>query len=146
MTSFYRNGEGYSDPTAGKALSNVMREYKERQKAIWQRQHEIKTRPRVYIVSPYAGDIDANKRFAIRCCRYAIDRLRIPVASHLLFPQMLDDDSSDERELGLLFGLALLSSCQEVWVFGNQISPGMEQEIREAKRLKKRIRYVKEVV
>lgn len=34
MGSMYRNHEGISDPTAGKALSNVMREYKERQRAI----------------------------------------------------------------------------------------------------------------
>ena len=48
------------------------------------------------------------------------------------------------NSLGLLFGLALLRMCDEVWVFG-AISPGVAQEIEEAKRLKKQIRYFEEV-
>ncbi len=31
--SFYRNAEGYYDPTAGKALSNIAREERQKQKA-----------------------------------------------------------------------------------------------------------------
>ena len=44
----------------------------------------------------------------------------------------------------MLFGLALLRMCDEVWVFGD-VSPGVAQEIEEAKRLKKQVRYFKEV-
>ena len=68
----------------------------------------------------------------------------MPVASHLLYPQILDDHDPNERELGLMFGLALLRICDEVWVFG-EASLGMAQEIEEAKRLKKTLRYFKEV-
>ena len=68
----------------------------------------------------------------------------MPVASHLLYPQILNDNDPNERDLGLLFGLALLRMCDEVWVFG-AISPGVAQEIEEAKRLKKQIRYFEEV-
>ena len=63
----------------------------------------------------------------------------IIVASHLLYPQVLSDAVPAERELGLLFGLALLATCQECWFFG-ELSPGMEQEMQEAKRLRKKIR------
>lgn len=68
----------------------------------------------------------------------------MPVASHLLYPQILNDNNPEERELGLLFGLSLLAVCDEVWVFGT-VSPGVAQEIEEAKRLKKQIRYFEEV-
>ena len=44
-----------------------------------------------------------------------------------------------------MFGLSLLAVCDEVWVFGD-ISAGMQQEITEAKKLGKRVRYVKEGV
>ena len=42
--SIYKNGEGYADPTAGRALSNVMREYRQKQRELWKEQHEIKNR------------------------------------------------------------------------------------------------------
>ena len=89
------------------------------------------------MVSKYAGDVQTNIENAIWCCRYVIERGYMPVASHLLYPQILDDNIPRERELGLMFGLALLATCDEVWVFtdGGEISSGMAKEIEEAKRL-----------
>ena len=68
----------------------------------------------------------------------------IPIAPHLLFPQFLDDDNPEERELGLFFGNALMSKCSEVWVFGSRISSGMESEIKRAKWKNHCLRYFTE--
>ena len=58
---------------------------------------------------------------------------------------MLDDNDPDERELGLMFGLSLLAICDEVWCFGDiSESEGVQQEIVEARKLGKTVRYVKE--
>ena len=54
----------------------------------------------------------------------------IPVAPHLLYPQFLEDSDPAERNLGLRAGLELLSRCEEMWVFGEEISPGMSREIQ----------------
>lgn len=132
----YRNNEGYADPTAGSAMSQIMKEYRQQQK----KRYADKNRRKVYVASRYAGDVDANTQAAITYCRRVIDEGYMPVASLLMYPAMLNDLDKDERELGLLFGLALLAMCDEVWVFGT-VSPGMAQEIEEAKRLKKPIRY-----
>lgn len=137
----YKNSEGYSSPTEGEAIANVMREYRQAAREKHRRQMEIMHRTKVYIVSKYAGDVKTKVADAIRYCRFAIDRNRIPIASHLLYPQMLDDNNPADRELGTLFGLALLHTCREVWVFGNKFSEGMKNEIFEAKRLNKIIRY-----
>ena len=139
----YRNGDGYYDPTAGAAMSRVMKEYRQARKAEWEKETEIKNRPRAYVVSRYAGDVERNVAAAIECCRFLIDEKRIPLASHLLYPQMLDDGNPEERHLGTMFGLSLLTCCDEVWVFmrNNEISAGMRREIEEAKRLGKRIHY-----
>lgn len=137
----YRNDEGYADPTAGAAIRSVMKEYRNEQRKVWRKETEIKERPKVYIVSPYAGDVKSNVNNAIRYCRYAINRKKIPVASHLLYPQMLNDNIPEEREIGTLYGLSLLAICDEIWCFGDELSPGMEKELKEAKRLKKRIKY-----
>ena len=137
--SMYRNSEGYADPTAGAAMRQMMKEYRQRQK----QHYADKNRRKVYVASRYAGDVDTNVKNAIRYCRLVIDRGYMPIASHLLYPQILRDDDPVERELGMLFGLALLRDCDEVWVFG-EVSPGVAREIEEAKRLQKRIRFVEE--
>lgn len=141
----YRNREGYSDPTAGAAVGNMMKEYRQARKRVWQRQNEIKNRKKVYVASRYAGDVEKNTAAALRYCRFVMKKHCIPVASHILYAAsgMLDDSSEEERELGLMFGLSLLAVCDEVWVFG-EVSSGMKQEIIEAKKLGKLIRYVKE--
>ena len=129
----FKNIEGYPDPTAGTAMSRVLKEYKQRQR----RRFAAKNRRKIYVVSKYAGDVATNKENAVRFCRYVIDRGNIPVASHLLYPQILNDSSPHEREMGLMFGLALLALCDEVWIFteNGEISSGMKREIEEATQL-----------
>lgn len=140
----YKNSSGYADPTVGAAMSTMMREYRQKQRQVYRRNAEIKSRPMVYIASKYAGDIPRNTAAAIRYARFAIDKRRIPIVSHLLYPQILDDGDPEQRELGLLFGHALLAMCEEVWVFGTEHSPGMQAEIHEARRLNKPIRFFNE--
>jgi len=136
----YKNSEGYHDPTAGRALSAMMREYKNEQR----KKYRMKNWPKVYVASRLAGDVKKNMNDAARCCRFVADRKRIPVASHLMYPSMgFDDDNPAEREMCCMFGLSLLAVCDEVWCFtvDGVISAGMESEIAEAKKLKIPVRY-----
>lgn len=142
--SLYRNSEGYYDPTAGEALSNVIREYKAKQREERKRRERIMSRPRVYVVSRYAGDVEANVRKAKQYCRFAASKKTIPFASHLLYPRFIKDDDPKERELGLLFGLVWLRLCDEVWCFGTEHSEGMRAELHEARKLRIPIRYFTE--
>ena len=87
---------------------------------------------KVYICSPYSGDVERNEKEAIRYCKYAISKNRQPVASHLIYPRILNDLDPEEREMALSFGKGLLIDCSEVWVFGKDITDGMRGEIREA--------------
>ncbi len=137
----YRNSEGYADPTAGAALGQIMKEYRQERREIWKRENEIKSRPKVYVVSRYAGDIENNVLSAIRYCKFVITKGKMPIAAHLLYPQIVDDNVPAEREIGTMFGIALLEMCDEVWCFGKELSSGMEREIKEAKRLGKPIKY-----
>ena len=142
----FKNSEVYSDPTAGTAMSQIMKEYKQTQRETWRRQDEIKSRSKVYVVSKYAGNTELNVSKAVEYCRFVIRKKHIPVASHLMYPAVLQDTVSSERELGTMFGLALLALCDEVWVFGKDQSEGMIAEVVEAKRLKKPLRYFSEEV
>lgn len=99
----------------------------------------------IYIASPYAGDIAGNTQFAIQCCQFAIQRGYTPVASHLIYPQILDDTIPEQRELGLTLGYHLLAACSEMWVCGERISDGMAKEIHHAERLGINIRYIRKI-
>src|SRR5664279_6597399 len=86
---------------------------------------------RVYICSPYAGDVEGNTERAQWLCREAIKDGCAPYAPHLLYPQIIDD-----RQAGITCGLAYLGLCDELWVYANNgISPGMRQEIDHAQHL-----------
>ena len=98
----------------------------------------------VYICSPYAGDIEANIRFAKDACRHAAEQGFAPVAVHLLYPQILDDSIPAQREIGIRMGLRVLASCDELWICGSRISHGMSCEIAEAERLGIPIRRITE--
>ncbi len=127
------NSEGYHDPTAFEALTNLISDEKAEKGSAY--------KPLVYICSPYSGDIKTNILRAQQYCRFAVDKGCIPLAPHLHFPQFMDDDDKEQRELGLRFALILLSKCSELWVFGDKVSNGMAREIAKAKRRGMPIRY-----
>jgi hypothetical protein len=86
----------------------------------------------VYIASPYAGDVERNTSFAIHACRFCIAQGHTPIAPHLLYTRMLDDNNPDQRELGLELGRRFLERVDELWACGDRVSPGMAAEIAEA--------------
>ena len=94
-----------------------------------------------YICSPYAGDVEGNVERAKIYCKNAIFKGAMPVASHLLYPQFLNDNDPAERNLGMSFAVRLLSMCDQLWVFGDTVSKGMKAEITFAEECGIPIRY-----
>ena len=82
----------------------------------------------VYICSKYAGNVEFNVKQAKRYCLFAVGEGYIPFAAHLLYPQFLNDNDPEQRSLGLSFGNALMDRCDEMWVFGEELSSGMSAE------------------
>lgn len=99
----------------------------------------------VYICSPLHGDIMGNIKKANEYCAAAAHFGVVPLAPHTIFTKYLDDNIPDQRERGLAMGLELLSRCDEIWVCGNIITPGMRNEIQFAKEHGIPINYIKEV-
>lgn len=97
-------------------------------------QMSIERKKRVFICSPFRGEIEDNVKRAKECCRSAIFADVVPIAPHIYFTQFLDDTACEERELGIACGLELLDLCDEVWVYNeNGITEGMREEIEYAK-------------
>ena len=89
---------------------------------------------RVFICSPYRGDVRANRALAQAVCRAVLLAGDAPFAPHLLYPGVLDDADSGERALGIGAGLSWLAVSDEVLVVGEP-SEGMRQEIAAAETL-----------
>ena len=49
-----------------------------------------------------------------------------------------------ERDLALFMDMVFLGRCEQLWVFGKNISSGMAAEIDKAKQKKMKIRYFTE--
>ena len=81
----------------------------------------------VFVSSPYRGDIETNKAFAIAACKAEIAAGNIPYAPHLFFPLMITDD-----EQGIVYGFEMLKRCDELHYYG-EISEGMGYEITYAR-------------
>lgn len=129
------NSEGYHDPTTYEALSEIRKEEMAAKRAY---------RPLVYICSPLAGNMDGNMEKARRYCKFAVQSGAIPLAPHLLFPQFMDDMNPDERALAMFMNMVLLGKCDQLWVFGKNISEGMAAEIGKAKKRGMSIRHFTE--
>ena len=66
---------------------------------------------------------------------------------HLLYSQFMDDSNPEERYLAThVINYVLIGKCQEMWVFGEDISEGMGREIALAEKRRMKIRYFTETM
>ncbi len=84
---------------------------------------------KVFVCSPYSGDVVANVIQARAFCRIEVDAGNIPLAPHLIFTQFLNDNNPKERDRGIAMGLELMMLCDELHVYGQSITEGMAREI-----------------
>ena len=124
------NASGCKDLTAYEAIGNIIKQEKVE-----------RFRPLIYICSPFRGETEINVNNARKYSKFAVQNGYIPLAPHLLFPQFMDDERSQERELAMFFNKVLLGKCYELWVFGENITEGMAEEIKVATLKNKKIRY-----
>ncbi|NEW62269.1 hypothetical protein GMA11_02560 [Granulicatella sp. zg-ZJ] len=111
---------------------------KSTQRIIKEKQGQFK--PIVYICAPFSGDTTFNTNQAIQYAKFAYEKGAIPLTPHLLFP-FLDDASLADRQSALFMDKILLGKCQEVWVFGETITNGMNGELEISKKRRQLIRY-----
>lgn len=96
---------------------------------------------KVYICAPLGGDVEQNLKNAVRYTEYALKSGAAPVASHF-YALCLDDNKPQEHALGMSAGISLLWFCDEMWIFGDEITAGMKEEIRFCKNMKIKMRNV----
>ena len=99
----------------------------------------------IYVCSPYKPvslteadrewEMKENVKRAKLACRILVKLGYLPLAPHLYFTRFLEDGDEKEREEGIALGLRWLEISDELWVFGERISDGMNREISYAREL-----------
>ena len=81
-----------------------------------------------------------TKRMQMSYARITAMSGDVPIVPHLYFPSFLDDNIPNERMTGIAMGLELMDICDEVYVFGFDITEGMKFELDHAKETRKPVR------
>jgi hypothetical protein len=86
---------------------------------------------KVVIESPSAGNVKRNIKYARECLLDSLKRGEAPIASHLLYTQVLNDDIPEERLDGIYAGFAWLCVADKHIFY---VDYGMSQGMRHAER------------
>lgn len=96
----------------------------------------------VIVESPFAGDMEGNRRYAIKACANCLQQQEVPYASHVFFPQILDELKPEERELGLTAGYAFWRTATKiVFYIDRGMSNGMKRAEERAVKMGFKIEY-----
>jgi hypothetical protein len=85
----------------------------------------------VYISHQVSGDVEKNIKSILKICKKIHTTDIIPFAPYLVVLQYLNDDISEERELGIESNREFFARkiIDELWLCGSKISSGMKWEI-----------------
>lgn len=97
---------------------------------------------KVYICAPLEGDVAVNLQQANRYAEYAMKCGVAPVAPHF-YSQFMNYSKPRQLEAGVKAGHSLLWFCDELWIFGEEITKGMNAEIQFCKTLNIKTRKVR---
>lgn len=97
---------------------------------------------KVYVCAPLGGNVESNLKKVRTYTEYALRCGTAPVVPHF-YALCLDDHIPKEREIGMKAGLSLLWFCDELWIFGEEITEGMKSEIQLCKSLNIRTRKIR---
>lgn len=99
----------------------------------------------VYIAHPLGSgqDREANRALATKWVVWAANQGVAPIASWILIASEWQEDRKTE---GLEIDCRLIDVCEEVWLCGPRISPGMTVESLYAEKLGIPIRHIVEMI
>jgi len=90
----------------------------------------------IYIAHPIGGDVEGNLKKIAQIAREINLEYPdvVPIAPYYLDCHALDDSNPEERQRGILNDSEFFDRkiMDEVWLYGDRISEGMSQEIRQA--------------
>ena len=100
---------------------------------------------KIYICAPYKGNVIQNIANALGYSKWVYRTGSMPMCVHCYLELVtgLHERNGDRDEL-LWLGKEIVKWCDEIWVFGKEISSGMNGEIEVAKEYNIPIKYIKD--
>lgn len=98
---------------------------------------------KVYICAPLGGNIEENLERVKKYTEYALKCGAAPIVPHF-YALCLNDKDPKQRETGMQAGQSLLWFCDEMWIFGDEITDGMREEIRFCQNMKIKTKRIRE--
>ncbi len=96
--------------------------------------------PRVYTCHRFSSDRAGAADSLRRICREIVQEGCIPICPQLLLPAFIHEDT--ERDLAMRLCQEMLRGCDEVRVYGRELTPGMRIEVSFAELLNIPVRFV----
>lgn len=84
----------------------------------------------VYVCHPFGEGPDENIEAVRQICRQLIEGGLLPIGPHIYLPQFVDEGT--ERDLALSLCTQLVELCDELRVYGDNVTSGMFREIDHA--------------
>lgn len=85
---------------------------------------------RVYVCHPYSDAPAANAELVTSICRDLALEGHVPIAPQIYLPAFIDEATERERAIDLCLGL--LDGCDELRVYGDDVTDGMRVELMHA--------------
>lgn len=96
----------------------------------------------VLIESPFQGDKENNKQYAREAMTDSISKGETPIVPHLMFTQVLNDDISEEREIGLTLAMSFHQIVDKIVAYTDKgVSEGMQRSISKAIKMNIDVEY-----
>lgn len=132
--------EDYTDRIDHVGLKEVFKHVADEQETVLHDQSPI-----AYICAPFSADtpegIQKNIENAKKYGRFALSKGYAPFIAHVAIGGFLDETNEEERNIGLQMDMRFIDNCDELWVFGDYISKGMELEMQHCRNAHIPIRY-----
>ena len=96
--------------------------------------------PRIYTCHRFSSDQGGAVKALKRICREIVEQGGLPVAPQLSLSQFLDENT--ERDIAMRLCQEMLRGCDEVRVYGRELTPGMRIEVSFAELLGIPVRFM----
>lgn len=99
-------------------------------------------RAKVYVCAPVKKGDPMNRAKNLEYCRFVYRMGGIPIAPYIYFEMFINHAEEGQNRDGIEMGIQLLEECDELWVFGREVTCAMREELNLARRLKIKVHYV----
>ena len=111
--------------------------------SITQARKWARVKRKIYVSAPLGKDWDEDIENAAKYYEFTLQSECVPVGPHA-YATMFGVNEASEIKCLRQAGMSLIWFCDEIWVFGEQITESMQEEISFGRNMKIRMRKIRD--